>query len=321
MKVSRHLHASMSTVSVLRLCPLLPALAALASPATAAPWGCDLDAAMAQAAAEGKLVLVEFTGSDWCSYCIKLNRELLNTPAFAEYIAPHFVPVQIDVPIRRDFDRQLLERNKEICKRYRVPGYPTLMVITPQGQVVGGFRGDPGNGMEGAKRHLDAAQKFAHLLELAETQQGEEKLRTLHLVYSGQQACMRPCTGLRERIAALDSKNITGIHNELQVEEQREQFRRELAATRGNPQAALALIESRLATAAPQNHEEMMQARVTVMLAAAKTEADVLAVKQLMLELADEEGDSAARSRAIIEQRFANPAQVLEHIRQNPIIW
>ncbi len=293
----------------------------MVAPAVAVQWSGDLDAALQQAAAEEKLVLIEFTGSDWCSYCIKLNREVLSTAEFAAFIAPHFVPVQVDVPIRRDIDRRLLARNEELCRRYKVPGFPTLMVLTPQGQVVGGFRGDPGNGMEGVKHHLADAQKFAHLLKLAETQQGEAKLRTFHTVYSALQPCMRPATGLRERIAALDTHNLTGIHDELQAEQQREQFRRELAATRGKPQEALALIERSLATAAPQNREEMLQTKVAVLLACARNEADLHAVKQFMLELADKEGDSAARTRSIIEQRFSNPAEVLEHLRNNPPMW
>ncbi len=294
--------------------------AAIVVPAAAVPWSSDLGAAMQQAAEQGKLVLIEFTGSDWCSYCIKLNREVLSTPAFAEYIAPRFVPVQIDVPIRHDFDRKLLERNKELCRRYKVPGYPTLMVLTPQGQVVGGFRGDPGGGIDGARRHLDAAQKFARMLAEAESLQGEHKAVALHRVYSALQACMRPSTGLRERIAELDPQNVTGIHNELQIEQERNNFRRELAGAL-EPETALAVIERHLPGAAPQNRTEILHVKVAVMLALAKDEADILEARDLLLELAGEEQEGAERSRQIIEQRFANPAEVLEHLRHNPPMW
>ncbi len=291
------------------------------APAMAAAWTSDLDAAMQQAAAEKKLVLVEFTGSDWCSYCIALNKQVLSTPAFAEYIRPRFVPVQIDVPIRRDFNPELLRRNQEICKRYKVPGYPTLMVLTPQGQVVGGFRGDPGNGMEGARQHLDAAQKFARLLAGAEQLQGVEKARRLHLVYSALQPAMRPSTGLRERIAALDPDNVTGIHHELEVERQRNEFRRELAATRGKPQAALELIARYLPIVAPQNRAEVLNAKVAVMLATAQSEEDILAARTVLFEICDLTPESAEKDKADFEKRFANPAEVLDYVRQNPPIW
>ncbi len=309
----------MKILHSLQTCALLVPLAV--APAMAAAWTSDLDAAMQQAAAEKKLVLVEFTGSDWCSYCIALNKQVLSTPAFAEYIRPHFVPVQIDVPIRRDVDPELLRRNQEICKRYKVPGYPTLMVLTPQGQVVGGFRGDPGNGMEGARQHLDAAQKFARLLAGAEQLQGVEKARRLHLVYSALQPAMRPSTGLRERIAVLDPDNVTGIHHELEVERQRNGFRRELAATRGKPQAALELIARYLPMVALQNRAEVLNAKVAVMLATAQSEADILAAKAVLFEICDLTPESAEKDKADFEKRFANPAEVLDYVRQNPPIW
>ncbi len=305
---------------LLHLAPPLLATAAMVAPALASEWTSDLPAAMKQAAAENKLVLIEFTGSDWCTYCVQLNRQVLSTPAFAEYIQPRFVPVQIDVPIRKSFDQELLKRNKEICQRYKVPGYPTLMVLTPQGQVVGGFRGDPGNGITGATRHLDAAQKFAHMLEAAEKLEGVEKARMLHAVYSALQPCMRPCTGLRERIAALDPDNVTGIHNELQIELQRNTFRSELAAAR-EPQAALAVVERHLRDTAPQNRAEIMQAKAAILLATARNEADILAVKTLLMEIAELNPETAARAKNALEERFANPAQVLEHVRQNPPRW
>ncbi len=307
----------MNTLKNLAVCAALPAMIA---PAFSAQWSSDLEAAKKQAAAENKLVLIEFTGSDWCTYCIKLNKEVLSAPAFEEYIKPAFIPVQIDVPIRKSFDQELLKRNKEICKQYKVPGYPTLMVLTPQGRVVGGFRGDPGNGIEGVKKHLNAAQKFARILSAAEKMQGLEKARTLYTVYSALDACMRPCTGLREQIVALDPNNVTGIHQELQIEKQRADFRKDLAATR-EPAAALALVERYLKDAAPQNKAEILQAKSAILLSTAKTEADILAVKQLMMQIAQLNPATAERTIRAIEARFAKPAEVLEYIRKNPPTW
>ncbi len=298
-------------------------LIALLPSALAAPvleWRSDLPAAMVQAAQEQKLVLVEFTGSDWCTYCVKLKREVLDTPEFAAYAQAAFIPVEIDVPIRRKLDPQLLERNKDLCKRYRVPGYPTLMVLTPQGQVVGGFRGDPGNGLEGVKLHLNAAQKFARILAAAENMQGLEKARALLTVYEALQPCMRPCTALRERIVALDPENVTGIHQELQIEAQRDTFRRELAATR-DPQAALVLIERSLAESYPQNRAEMLNARVAVMLATAQTVDDVLAAKAVLMDICELTPETAEADKAAFEKRFANPQEVLDYVKEHPPIW
>ncbi len=299
----------------------IAALTVMVAPVFAVEWSSDLDAAKKQAAVEHKLVLIEFTGSDWCTYCIKLNKEVLSTPEFAAFVKQSFIPVQIDVPIRKSFDQELLKRNKEICKQYKVPGYPTLMVLTPQGQVVGGFVGDPGNGIEGAKKHLNAAQKYARILAEAEKLQGLEKARMLHTVYAALDPKMRPSTGLRERIVALDTENVTGVHKELEVEKQRADFRKELAALRKQPDKALELVERYLTVAEPQNKSEFMQAKIVIMLSTAKTVEDILAVKELSLKHAELNPATAERTKRIMEERYANPAEVLEYIRKNPPIW
>ena len=80
------------------------ALTLMLAPAVVAPvyaavdWMTDLDAAKAKAAAENKAVLVSFTGSDWCSLCIQLKKDVLTQPDFESYLAENFILVVIDVP-------------------------------------------------------------------------------------------------------------------------------------------------------------------------------------------------------------------------------
>ncbi len=94
----------------------LAVAAALLAPAFAAEWMTDFDAAKARAAAEGKPLLVDFTGSDWCSWCIRLKKEVFDKPAFAEYARDKFVLVEVDVPDNPKFDREQLERNRALCE-------------------------------------------------------------------------------------------------------------------------------------------------------------------------------------------------------------
>ncbi len=299
---------------------LLP-VAAMVAPAHAGiEWTTDLEAAKKQAAKQKKLVLIEFTGTDWCTYCVLLHNNVLAKPEFEAFMRPLFVPVQIDVPIRKDFDQKLLARNKELCKQLKVPGYPTLMVMTPEGRVVGGFSGNVA-GVDVALRELEAACKFAKMLAAADGLEGVEKARALHQVYAAMQPAMRPASGLRDRIYELDPDDVTGIHSELQVEQQRNEFRRELEATHGDAQAGLALVERYLAEAAPQNRTEILQAKCEIMQTQVKTVEDVLALKALMLEIAELNPERAAQTRALIEQRFADPAAMLQVIRANQRKW
>ena len=97
----------------------------------------DLPAALQQAEQEGKLVLVDFTGSDWCSACIVLRRTVLDTPEFREFAAGKFVLMEVDLPMKEGMNPELRRRNEEIAKRYGVGGFPTVMVLDPQGRVMG----------------------------------------------------------------------------------------------------------------------------------------------------------------------------------------
>ncbi len=311
----------MNTLSSLAVCAALLPLAAMVAPAQAdVSWSTDLEAAKKQAAAQKKLVLIEFTGTDWCTYCVLLHKNVIATPDFEAFMQPLFVPVQIDVPIRADFDQKLLARNKALCQELKVPGYPTLMVMTPEGRVVGGFSGNVA-GIDVAKRELAAACKFAAMLKAADKLAGVEKARALHQVYTAMQPALRPSSGLRDEIVALDPKDTTGIHSELRVEQQRADFRRELEGTHGDAQAALALVERYLPEAAPQNRAEILQAKCEVLQTLVKSEADVLAIKALMLEIAELNPERAAQTKALIEQRFARPAEVLQLILRNQRKW
>jgi protein disulfide-isomerase len=64
-------------------------------------WTTDLPKAQARAKAEKKLVMLDFTGSDWCGWCIKLNKEVFNTTDFIAYASKNIVPVEVDFPNKK----------------------------------------------------------------------------------------------------------------------------------------------------------------------------------------------------------------------------
>src|SRR5690349_15819737 len=61
-------------------------------------WLTDLPKAQAQAKQEDRMVLMNFTGSDWCSWCIKLDKEIFQTADFAEYAGKNLVLMEVDFP-------------------------------------------------------------------------------------------------------------------------------------------------------------------------------------------------------------------------------
>ena len=80
---------------------ILVSLAALQRGFGAAAWSTDLARAQARAKAEGKAVLLNFTGSDWCGWCIKLRRDVFLKPDFEAYARTNLVLVEVDFPKRK----------------------------------------------------------------------------------------------------------------------------------------------------------------------------------------------------------------------------
>lgn len=100
-------------------------------------WQTDLPKAQAQAKQEGKLVMLDFTGSDWCGWCIKLNKEVFSTPEFAEYAAKNVVCVEVDFPNKKKLSPAQTQANDALAKKYKIQGYPTIIVLDGDGKKVG----------------------------------------------------------------------------------------------------------------------------------------------------------------------------------------
>lgn len=123
---------------------LLTSIALLQVRAAELPWQTDLPKAQAQAKAEKKLVMLDFTGSDWCGWCIKLNKEVFSTPEFAEYAKKNLVLVEVDFPHKKKQSPELKKANQALQKKYGIEGYPTIIVLDGDGKKVGELGYMPG---------------------------------------------------------------------------------------------------------------------------------------------------------------------------------
>ena len=100
-------------------------------------WMTDFNAALAKAKAEKKPLLVDFTGSDWCGWCIKLDKEVFSKDAFKTFANTELVLVEIDFPNRKKQSKALKAQNKELAKKYGIRGFPTILLLSPEGEVIG----------------------------------------------------------------------------------------------------------------------------------------------------------------------------------------
>jgi thioredoxin-related protein len=98
-------------------------------------WTTDRPKAKAKAEKEKKLVFIDFTGSDWCGWCMKLDSEVFSKPEFAEYAKKNLVLVQLDYPHNKELPADLKAANKALAKKFDVSGFPTLVALKPDGTV------------------------------------------------------------------------------------------------------------------------------------------------------------------------------------------
>ena len=100
-------------------------------------WFADFDQATEAAKKEGKDLLVDFTGSDWCGWCHRLHDEVFGFDEFLTEVQKHYVLVALDFPKAEEVKAQVPnpERNAELKTKYGVRGYPTILLMTAEGEV------------------------------------------------------------------------------------------------------------------------------------------------------------------------------------------
>jgi thioredoxin-related protein len=100
-------------------------------------WLTDLPKALNQAKAEKKVVLLDFTGSDWCGWCKRLDKEVFSTAGFKEYATKNLVMVEVDFPNQKKLSTELKKANDELKNKYKVDGFPTMVVLNGEGREIG----------------------------------------------------------------------------------------------------------------------------------------------------------------------------------------
>jgi len=97
-------------------------------------WMTDFAKAQEKAKAENKLVLVDFTGSDWCPPCKALHKNVFSSAEFAEFAKKNLVLVEVDFPRRKEQSEQVKKANRELAKKHEIDGYPTVIVFDSKGK-------------------------------------------------------------------------------------------------------------------------------------------------------------------------------------------
>lgn len=131
----------------------IPELSTLLAAPKRGPWGDSETIARQRSGREGKPLLIWFTDSQGSPMCKAVSEELFATSAFGEWATDKLVRLKVDVLVSKeamrdmdslsgeDYRARVRSYNAELKKRYKVMGYPSLIMLSPSGEVVGKYRG------------------------------------------------------------------------------------------------------------------------------------------------------------------------------------
>ncbi len=107
-------------------------------------WITDFESALAAGRELNRNVFVFFTGSDWCGWCMRLRREVLDQQEFIRYADANLVLVEIDFPRSWEQSPELKAQNEKLARKFKVRGFPTVLVFGPDGKQRGKLGYQPG---------------------------------------------------------------------------------------------------------------------------------------------------------------------------------
>jgi thioredoxin-related protein len=121
-----------------------------------AGWLTSYDEAQKEAQSKKKLLLMDFTGSDWCGWCIMLEKEVFSKPEFKEYASKNLVLLELDFPRRKKMPPETVAQNERLAQKYGITGFPTVVVFDSEGKPLGALGYEQG----GAQAFISRLEKL-----------------------------------------------------------------------------------------------------------------------------------------------------------------
>lgn len=283
-------------------------------------WVTDFEKAKQTAAAEGKDLLIDFTGSDWCGWCIKLRKEVFDLDAFKTAGPKNFVLVELDFPQNKSkLTKETQEQNAKLQTQFGIQGFPSIVLADAQGRPYA-QTGYQAGGPDKYLPHLDELRavkaKRDEAWKKAEGAQGVEKAKFLAeglKVLDANLAAQHYSKVIAE-ITALDPKDETGMGASMG-------FKADLATLQGE----IGTIASKDGSAAARkktdefiaSHAKLTanqkQAALISLLHIYRPPADNAAVLKLMgevkaLDATTEEGKQAAQIEEVVKKMIEKAA-------------
>ena len=130
-----------------------------------ATWSGDFETAKKEAQTEHKLIVINFSGSDWCGPCIRLRKEILESSTFENYAVGHLVLVRADFPRQKknQLDKEQVKRNEALAEKYNPDGkFPYTLLVDGNGKILKDWDGYPN---ESAEKFVEQINQAANALQ------------------------------------------------------------------------------------------------------------------------------------------------------------
>ena len=86
--------------------------------------------AFEQSIKENKPIMANFTGSDWCGWCIKLDKAVFQTDEFKKWANKNVILLELDFPRRKKLDQELADSNNQLQSIFKVRGFPSVWIFS-----------------------------------------------------------------------------------------------------------------------------------------------------------------------------------------------
>ena len=288
------------------------ALALTTSLATAGGdgWMTDFEAAKKKATAEKKDLLVDFTGSDWCGWCIKLSDEVFKHDAFKKGVADKYVLVELDFPKDKSKQSEATQKqNAELQKKYKIRGFPSILLMDGEGRPFAQTGYQPG----GPETYLTHLEEFRakrvqrdEALASADKLEGVEKAKALvGVLKTLPENQLSFYSEITDQIAKLDPEDKSGYMVQQKLKEAKTNLQSEVmeAMRGGKPETAPALIDKFIADHNVEGDEKnelllmKLQINVSIMAQAGETDKALAAVDTY---IADNKLEGEAKQNALV---------------------
>jgi protein disulfide-isomerase len=127
---------------------LLTSIAALATSCSLAfsaeGWETNWQAAKERSKTTNKPILINLTGSDWCGWCIKIEKEIFSKKEFKDFATENLILMEVDFPRKKELPAELKQQNEVLKKEYLAGGYPTVYLLDSDGKKLSADLGELG---------------------------------------------------------------------------------------------------------------------------------------------------------------------------------